>query len=152
MKFSTRKDIAASPAAAFAVISDFDTIADQARAQGATVERLDAATTPATGHWKIGFDFRGKRRVSESRITTYDPPQQLALRSRIEGLVVLLNIEILEVAPDKSRLFYVVELKPETMRAGLVVQSMKLARGTIEKRFEKRIGKLTARIESQARA
>ena len=148
MKFSSRTDIDAAPADVFARLSDFDRIEGMARERGASVERLDDGSAGPTGaRWRIGFDYRGKARVCEAGITSFTPGEQIVARGQLDGLAIFGNVELVEYAPGKTRMHCAVDLKPGSMRARLLVQSMKLAKGTLDKRFAKRVDQVGQRLE-----
>ena len=147
MKFSSRTEIDAPPGDVFDRLSDFDRIEDMGRERDISVERLDDRSGgPESARWRIGFDYRGKSRVCDAEIAAYVPGEQIAARGQLDGLAVLGNIELVQAEPGRTRMFCTIELKPGSMRARLLVQSLKLAKGSLDKRFAKRLDQFGKRI------
>lgn len=149
MKFSSRTEIDAPPQDVFARLSDFDRIEAMARERDVTVERLDDLSNgPSGARWQIVFDYRGKNRTCEADIAAFVQNEQIAARGQMEGLTVFGNVELVEYEAGKTRMFCTVDLKPTTMRARLLVQSLKLAKSALDKRFAKRLTQFGKRIET----
>jgi hypothetical protein len=59
---------------------------------------------------------------------------------------------MMSLAPRRTRMTMAVEVRPKTLAARLVLQSMKLARGRLQRRFDVLGGQLANMIEEQYRA
>lgn len=152
MKISTRKDIAAQPADVFAKLTDFPAHEAQARGADVDVSRLDDGSAPARAAWRVAFDYRGRRRRADMAVVTYDPDQQLAIRGAMDGLMALGNVELMDLGDKGTRVFASVDLKPSTMTARILIQSLKLARGALERRLSRRLDRLAVKVERKPAA
>ncbi|MBJ3762654.1 SRPBCC family protein [Maribius pontilimi] len=150
MKISTRRDVDLPADQVFDAISDFDTFEERARDKGASVARLDDGREgKAQARWRIGFEFRGRRRLAEARVVTYDTDKQLAMKGETDGVDMMFNVELLEVAPNLTRLFVSIDLRPRSITGRLLVQSLKLAKSALTRRLDKRLGKFAKTLEQK---
>ena len=150
MKLSTTSDIAAPRDDVFATLSDLDETAAILRRRGAEVIRLDDEHQgPAAAEWEIGFTFRDQRRNARTRIVTCDPPARIAARADLEGLSGLIAIDLVALDPGRTRLILDLDLRAETFRGRLLLQSLKLARPSLTRRLEAGIETLAARMEAR---
>ena len=149
MKLSTRTEIDATPDKVFGLAADFDRLEAVARERGATVERLDDGRNgPAAARWRITAPIRGQVRSGEIGITAYVPGEQIAAQGALEGLSIFGNMELVEFAAGRTRMFSTLDMKPGSLKARMLVQSLKLARGTLERRLAKRMEKFARRAET----
>ena len=140
MKFSTRSDIEAPIDHVFNELSDFRNFERLAMRRGAKVQRIDRQDVIGPGmSWSAEFPFRGKTRQVQIDLEDYEKPTQLSFAGKSQGLTGYCEIELIELSPKKTRMRLSLDIKPQTLSARLMVQSMKLAKGTIDKRFEARI-------------
>ncbi|MDJ0826480.1 MAG: SRPBCC family protein [Rhodobacter sp.] len=150
MRFSTREDIEAPIEAVFGAVTDFDGFERQALRRGAEVTRQD--TTGKTGvgsEWQVKFAFRGKQRELDARITEFDAPNGYRIDSRTGGLEGVISVDLLQLAPQRTRMQLAVDLNPRTLSARLLVQSLKFAKGTLNKRFSTRVWRFAQGIEDK---
>ncbi|MDO6584039.1 SRPBCC family protein [Salipiger sp. 1_MG-2023] len=153
MDFSTREDIEAPLDRVFALASNFEQLERQVMRHGVEVTRLtpdDIAPTPEGGKsWLASFRFRGKARSAQVDLTRYDPPNTMVYTTTAGGLRTLTTVEFVALSRTRTRIGISVELQPQTLSARLLVQSLKLARGTIEKRFKVAIANYATEIEKR---
>jgi len=148
MKFSTREDIEAPIADVFRAISDFDGFERSALRRGAEVSRTDALTAPGQGMmWKAQFPFRNRTRAADLELVEFDAPNSLALFTTISGLEAILVIDLVEMSRTRTRMHLSLDVKPKTISARLAVQSMRLAKANLTKKFRKRAADFAANIE-----
>ncbi len=148
MKFSTKEDIEAPIDHVFKVITDFDAFERQAMRRGAEVRRLDDLEEKGEGvSWEIAFPFRGKTRQMVVECTEFDPPLRLKFDSRMTGLDGDLVAELVALSRGRTRLSLEIELKPQNLSARLLVQSIKLAKGTLSKRFQIKVAEFAKATE-----
>ncbi|EAR50534.1 hypothetical protein OG2516_09825 [Oceanicola granulosus HTCC2516] len=153
MKFSTREDIEAPIETVFEALSDFSGFERWALRRGARIERLDGGTrTEAGARWQVEFDFRGKRREVTATVSRFEPPEGYRITSVSSGLEGETSVELVALAQDRTRLLFAQELRPTTLAARLMLQSLKLAKGSLEARLDKRIDDLARTIEKRRRA
>ncbi len=140
MQLTTNEDIQAPIEHVFAAIADFDGFTRQALRRGAEVARVDTLTAPGIGMiWETGFDFRGKRRQMRIELTEYDAPNRLCAHSTMPGMTGTLVLDLVALSRQHTRLSIDLQLAPQSLSSRLLVQSLKLARGSLTKRLSKRL-------------
>ena len=143
MKLSGREDIDAPIAKVWSVVTDFDALELLALRRGVEVSRT--GVVPAIS-WKTAFDLRGKRRKVQIRLQRLERPSHLGVSftsSPAEGSGLL---ELIELGPNRTRMTVSVEVKPRTLAARLLLQSLKLARGRVNKRFNQRLAQFARQV------
>ncbi|MDO6668603.1 SRPBCC family protein [Paracoccus sp. 1_MG-2023] len=141
MKFSTRIDRHVPAEQLFDAIGDFDALERTLISRGASVMRIDPAKDPGTAKgWQIGFDWRGRPRMMKLVVTRYDRPEALAMQGRSDALDLTVNATVVALNRAKSRLIFELEVRPRNMKARLMLQTAKLGKAQLDKRFERRIG------------
>jgi carbon monoxide dehydrogenase subunit G len=152
MKLSAREDIDAPIAEVFQRLADFEGWERAAMRRGAEIHRTDALPRPAPGMaWSISFVYRGKPRRLSLTLDEIVAPGKLAFSGRgpnLEGGIVL---DLIEMAPRRTRLMVKLEVRPRTLVARLFIQSLKLGRGKVEARFRARIAQVATEIDGRAR-
>lgn len=153
MKFTTREDVEAPIDQVFEMICDFDTYERAAMRRGAEVRRTDNLTAPGVGMcWKAAFDMRGKRRDIDIEMTSFDGPNQLGVFSRSAGLEGEGQIELLALSRNRTRVSVEFVIKPTNLSARLLVQSLKLAKTSLTKRFKLRAAQYAKSLEDRYKA
>ena len=141
MKFSTRQDTDLSAEALFRAVSNFEDIGRMLTRRGAVVQRLDSLAAPGTGmNWQIGFDWRGRRRDLTVELTRHDPPEAVQLRGQSELFDITIQMTVLPLSRNKSRLIFETDLLPRGMKARLLLQTAKLGKSQLDRKFSKSIG------------
>ncbi|KGJ02143.1 hypothetical protein [Paracoccus sphaerophysae] len=141
MKFSLRQDTDLSAEELFAAISDFARIERMLVRRGADVRRLDPAQEPGAGMaWEIGFDMRGKRRDMRMDVTQFDRPEKIVILGEGESLGLTVEMTVIALTRSKSRMIFEVEAKPRNMRARLMLQTAKLGKAQLDRKFADRVG------------
>jgi len=139
MKFSTNKAVEAPVDFAFDKASDFDALAGRARSYGATVTpRFEGDAVPGAA-WDITFQFRGRDREVFATLTALDAPNHYALQTVMEGLVAETKVALKPLSPTRTQLHVGCTLRANTLTARLLLQSLKLAKGRLSRRFEARV-------------
>ena len=152
MKFSTREDIEVPIDAVFAALSDFNSFERRAMRRGADVQRTDQLAQPGVGMaWDISFKYRGKKRSLAPEVVKFDRPSAMAIVSVTGGLEIVLDIDLVDLSPARTRMAVGLELKPGSLSARLLVQSLKLAKANLTKRFKGAIAEYAAGIERDHR-
>lgn len=150
MKLSTREDIEAPIDHVFAQVSDFEALERSALRRGAEVQRIDALARPGPGMaWDSRFDLRGKRREMRLELTEYDPPNALRFAARSTGAEGEMLVDLVALSRGRTRMAFEIEIRPLTLAARLMVQSLKLAKGNVAKRFEMRVATYARDIEDR---
>lgn len=148
MDFEARRDIAAPATTVYAAMTDFAAFERQALRRGAEVRRIDQANPATVGSgWDVVFMYRGRERRIQMTIAGMDPPHGLSLRGESQGLDFVGNIDLIALSRTQTRLTARLELQPKSLAAKLLVQSLKLARGNLTKRFEGRLDTFARDVE-----
>lgn len=145
MRFTTREDIELPIDDVFAAISDFQGFERAALRRGAEVARLEDGTQG----WTIRFRHRGRQRELVSRIIRLDAPEGLTTEGRVGGLDGTMDLELTALAPYRTRLRVDLNIKPRTLTARLLVQSLRLAKTSLNNRFKSRVRVFARNIESR---
>ncbi len=150
MKLSTREDIAAPIEAVFREISDFDGFERAALRRGAEVVRTDSLTAAGVGMtWRAQFPFRNRERQADLELLDHDVPNGLTLFSRISGVETTVVVELVALSRVRTRMNMSIDLKPKSIPARLMIQSLKLAKTNMTKRFHRRVADFSADIEDR---
>jgi carbon monoxide dehydrogenase subunit G len=152
MKLSAREDIDAPIAVVFDRLADFDGWTRAAMRRGAEVQRRDALPRPGPGmSWALGFLYRGKHRSLALSLDEMVPPERLGFSGHGPNLEGGLSIELIEMAPRRTRMTVKLEVRPRTLVARLFIQSLKLGRGKVEARFRTRVAQAASEIDGRER-
>ncbi|MBD3664719.1 SRPBCC family protein [Sulfitobacter sp. TSTF-M16] len=150
MKFSTREDIEAPVEAVFDMLCDFERFERSAMRRGAEVQRMDDLRVPGVGMtWRAAFNFRGKKRELELEMVTLDRPNEMVLESMSPGLIGQMSFEMMALARNRTRLLVQLELKPLTLSARLLVQSFKLAKTSLTRKYKARVADYAKGMEER---
>lgn len=149
MKLSGREDIDAPIAQVWAAVSDFDAHELLALRRGIEVART--GVMPAVS-WKVAFTLRGKRREMQLRLQKLERPVRVVVGFSSAPAEGSGTLELIELGPHRTRLMVGVEIKPRNLAARLFLQSLKLARGRVNRRFNKRLEQFARLIEARAAA
>ena len=152
MKFVTKEDIDCPIEHVFARAADFTGFERQALRRGADVRRTDRNEKHGLGSgWDVIFKFRGKDRHLRATISDWEPPNGYAVASTTSGIEGVVLVELVPLSRGRTRLSMSIELKPTTLGARIMVQSLKLARGTLQRRFELRVADYASEIVERYR-
>ena len=153
MKFTTREDVEAPIDRVFDMICDFDNYERAAMRRGAEVRRTDNLTESGTGMcWEAAFDMRGKRRDVVIEMKKFDAPNELGVFTESTGLEGIGQIELMALARNRTRVSVEFEIKPTNLSARLLVQSLKLAKTSLTKRFKLRAAQYAKGLEDRYKA
>lgn len=150
MQFSSKEDIEAPIEAVFAALSDFEQFERSSIRRGIEVQRVDDAAPVAPGlAWDAAFDLRGKRRALHLSLTRYDPPEAMEFSSESAGLSGIMTVELVALSPRRTRLKTVLKLSPRTLSARLFLQSLKLAKANLTRRFKAKVAEFAKTVEDR---
>lgn len=151
MKFSTRQDTDLPAEALFAAVSDFPRIERILLRRGASLRREDGNGEPRLGaSWRIGFDWRGKPRAVQLQVTTWEPPERLGFSGLSELFSLSIMATVVPLSPSKSRLIFEAELQPRGMKARLMLQTARLGKTQLDRKFALGIGDFIQKLASGA--
>ncbi|AXC50668.1 SRPBCC family protein [Paracoccus suum] len=138
MQVSTSHDVEMPADALFDAVADFDLLERMMVRRGAQVTRLEPpAGSPMS--WDIAFDWRGRRREMRLHVTSYDRPEKVQMHGTSDSFDVEIRADIVALSRYRSRLVLTIEGKARTIKARLMLQTAKLTRGSIDKKFEARV-------------
>ncbi|RJE81603.1 hypothetical protein [Paracoccus sp. JM45] len=150
MKFSTRIDTDLSAEGLFEAIGDFDALERMLIGRGATVSRIDPSKEPGmTMGWNVGFDWRGKPREMRLAVVKFDRPEQMTMAGRSNALDLTINATVVALSRIKSRLIFEAEIKPRNMKARLMLQTAKLGKSQLDRRFQRRVEEFVSQMRNR---
>ncbi|KIN74027.1 SRPBCC family protein [Sulfitobacter guttiformis] len=150
MKFSTKEDIEAPIADVFEMLCDFETFERSAMRRGADVQRTDTKSQPGVGMgWRGAFNLRGKRRQVDIELITFDKPNEMVFECRSTGLVTMISTELVALSKNRTRIMMSLDIKPLNLSARLLVQSLKLAKTSLTKKFKLRTAEFVKSLEER---
>ena len=151
MKLATREDIDAPIEAVFRELSDFDSFERAILRRGAEVQRTDTLPVPGPGmSWKTNFSFRGRQRGAKIALDEYTPPDRLRASVHSSGFETDLLIDLVAMSKSRTRMNFAIDARPKSVPARLMIQSFKLARHAMLKRFRHRISDFASDLEARA--
>mgnify|MGYP001803324596 CR=1 FL=1 len=150
MKFSAREDIAAPIEQVFASLCDYEGFERQAMRRGAEVQRVDPLTQPGVGmKWQISFTMRGRKRELEIELVQFDVPNEMVFDIRSSGIDGGFSVELLALSRSRTRMAVALDITPLNLSARLLVQSLKLAKSNLSKRFKLRVADYAKWLEDR---
>ncbi|MEO9819090.1 MAG: SRPBCC family protein [Paracoccaceae bacterium] len=150
MKFSSREDIEAPIQDVFDFLCDFDSFERQAMRRGAVVERVDQMCEPGLGMtWDVSFTLRGKKRDVRLTMQDFTSPTFIGLSAKSQGIDGSFEVELIALSRTRTRMAIALEIKPMNLSARLLIQSLKLAKSSLNKRFKLRAAEYAKVIEDQ---
>ncbi len=151
MKLSTREDIEAPISYVYGRISDFAHFERRAMRQGIEVSRRAEGDARVGTIWDIAFAFRGRPRKVQAELTKLDPDQAVEVDSQSDGLTAKTQIELIALSATRTRVLVSFDMRAKTMTARLLLQSLKLAKAKITKRFKARVLDYAENVEDDYR-
>jgi hypothetical protein len=149
MQFSSVQDVNAPLDFVFQQMSDFESYESYGLRTGADVERSDSLTEKAAGMvWDVSGDFRGKRRNLEIELTDYRPDNLLKFFIKSKGVEAVATMEAMALTRKQSRIKVTTLLKPKSISARLILQSAKLAKNSMNRKFNHRFWTYANYIEN----
>ena len=146
MKFSGREDIETAASGVFSQLTDFDTHERAAMRRGIQVDRIDGLSDIEAGMtWSTRVRFRGRSRHMTIELIEIIPDETLVYRLDGSGLAGEFSLDLLALSPRKTRVAVALEFKPKNMTGRLLMQSLRIVKPNLNRRFQTRI-KETARV------
>ncbi|WP_347139619.1 hypothetical protein [Paracoccus sp. SSK6] len=140
MKFSTRIDTNIPASDLFDIAGDFSRSERALVARGVAVRRVDPAQEPGTGlGWVVDFNWRGQRRSVRLDVTRFDRPSHITLEGHSDQFDLSINMTVVALSRVKSRLLFETEVRPRSMRARLLLQTAKLGKSQLDRKYDQRI-------------
>ncbi len=150
MQFKGREDIEAPIDQVFAEITDFKRFERGAMRRGADVQRTDTMAEPGVGMtWQSRFKLRGRMRDLSLRLCELDPPNGIVLGAEATTVEALMRVELVSLSRARTRLSVDLGITPRNLAGRLMIQSMKLAKGNLSKRFNLRLAEYAMDVENR---
>lgn len=139
MQFSSVQDVNAPLDFVFQQMSDFESYEAYGLRTGVDVERKDTLSEKAAGmKWRVEGEMRGKRRKLNIELTEYRPDNLLKFFVKSTGIEATATMEAMALTRKQSRIKVTTVLKPKTISARLILQSAKLAKNSMNRKFNHR--------------
>lgn len=153
MELSTREDIDAPQDWVWSRITDHQAFEKIALRRGAELQRQDRGTGFVAGAaWTLSFHFRGRDRTVEARLAQVTPPDGWTAHLSSAGIDGTVRVELVEMSRSRTRMIVTTEMTARTLSARLMLQSFKLAKAGMLKRFRERIAAFAADLEERYKA
>ncbi|MBI6630331.1 SRPBCC family protein [Pontibaca salina] len=150
MRFSSREDIDASVNRVFRMLADFETYERFAMRRGIEVCRVDPAAPEGVGlAWDVRYHLRGRDRDARLDLVECDPLDGLRVISTSEGVDATMQINLLALSRRRTRMAVSLKLVPTTFSARVFVQSLKVAKSSLSKRFKLKVAEYAKSTEDQ---
>lgn len=151
MKFSTRIDTELSADELFGRVTDFGHLERMLIRRDVSIARIDPAQEPGTGiGWNLSFHWRGKVRRMRLQVTRFDRPERLSILGTSEALETSIDFTVVALSRARSRLIFETDLRPRNMRARLMLQTAKLGKSQLDRRFERRVAEFIEELRQVA--
>ncbi len=152
MKLATKKDIEAPIAKVWAALSDYEAWERSAMRRGVDVERTDKLTKPGPGmSWTSRCADRARTRKADMKLTEMTGPGLLAFTLASDAVDVATKVELIEMSARRTRMHLTAEVKPRSLGARLFLQSLRLARAKVDRKFDAKVGQLALELETRAK-
>lgn len=150
MKLSKREDISAPVGGVYRALIDYPVYERAALRRDIAVTRLDdRAEFGPDMTWQITIGFRGRPHDVTLRVAEVTEGSRIRLAADSGGLMADVVIELLTVSQGRTRMVVGTDLRAVTMSSKLLLQSLKLAKGSLDKRFAKRVTDFARDIEAR---
>jgi hypothetical protein len=135
VNFSTSVEVDASAEATFAAFADFPRYVRLAEARGARVEILPAPVFA----WRALFTWNGAARDLRGEVTRFDPPRGFAARMAAGNIEGTVEVEVARLDAARSRVRVAMEWRAVTLSGRILLQSLRLVKGSLDDRFAARV-------------
>jgi hypothetical protein len=135
VKFSTQVDVEAPAADTFAAFADFSRYVRLAEARGARVEVLPARHFA----WRARFDWNGAARDLKGEVTRLEAPLGFTAAMAAQLVEGVLEVGVTPLGAARSRVGVAMEWRPLTLPGRLLLQSLRLVKGSLDDRFAARV-------------
>ncbi|MEO0379994.1 MAG: SRPBCC family protein [Pseudomonadota bacterium] len=150
MKFSAREDISAPIERVFAALCEFEAFERMAMRRGAELRRIDQVRQPGVGMcWSVTYAMRGRTRAFDLELVEFDAPNQMVFAAKSSGIDAKFTVDLLALSRNKTRLSVALDMTPLNLSARLLIQSLKLAKSNLSKRFKDRVAEYAKNLEDR---
>lgn len=150
MQFKGSEDIEAPVESVFADITDFARFERSAMRRGAEVQRTDKLMEPGVGmSWRARFKLRGRMRELDLQLTECDPPNGISVVVQATTMEAVFRVDLVSLSRVRTRLSVELTVVPRKLAGRLMIQSMKLAKRNLTKRFRLRLADYAMDVEER---
>lgn len=147
MRFAAKEEIQAPIEAVFAALSDFAGFERLAMSKGAEIRRTDTRSTVGAGMtWDMKFRLRGRARQIAAKLEAHEPPTGMRLTGRSPNLDLVAVVTLVALSRQRTRISVELDVTPRTLPARILIQSARLGKGTLTRRFEARVSRFAHHI------
>ncbi|WP_299722633.1 SRPBCC family protein [uncultured Tateyamaria sp.] len=140
MKFSAREDISGPIEQVFDALCDFEAFERLAMRRGAELQRVDSIAQPGVGmQWRVKYRMRGRKREFDLALIEFDRPNQMVFDAKSSGIEAKFSVDLLALSRSRTRMAVALDMTPLNLSARLLIQSLKLAKSNLSKRFKDRV-------------
>lgn len=151
MKLSTREDIEAPIGYVYKRVSDFAAFERRALRQGIEVSCRAEGAPQVGAKWDIAFSFRGRARKVVAELTKLDYEQAIEIESQSDGLTALTQVDLVALSATRTRVLVAFDMRAKTLTARVLLQSLKIAKTKMTKRFKARVLEYAEAVEDDYR-
>lgn len=150
MKFSTKEDLEIPIEETFALLSDFESFERAGLRHGAEISRSDNMTVPGVGMgWRVRATLRNKVRDISVELVEFDQPNQMTFEAQSQAMRASFLVELVALSRNRTRMRIELDVRPTTLSARLLMQSAKLARNTLNRRYKNRVAHFAVDLEDR---
>ena len=150
MKFSAQEEIDLPAAEVFSRLSDADRFEDRVREKGGKIVRSPEQGFGVGTTWDALVSIRGKKRKLTMKMVEMTPNESMVFTGGTSGMDLSVVFDTTALTPQRTRMKLQVDAKPKTLAARLLIQSAKLAKGRIDKRFKSRFSEFAQAMTGQS--
>ncbi|ARO14038.1 hypothetical protein BVG79_00686 [Ketogulonicigenium robustum] len=153
MQFVVNDHVAVGPQTLFDHISDVALLEQMVKRGGASIHRTDGGSGATVGaSWMIGVPFRGRTQDVSMKLVEVQAPRLMRIAFASGGVEGEISLVLTPAEGAGTDTVFTMEMGANSLIGRLLLQSLKLARGTISNRIRKRVGNYLHLAEARARA
>ncbi|GHA44476.1 hypothetical protein GCM10008927_06660 [Amylibacter ulvae] len=150
MELKTKRTVQAPIDLVFQEFTNFVWFESVALSRGLNIERTDAMVDIQTGiSWHLSGRIRGKQRDVDIAVTQFIPQKSTGFRCESKALDSQIDINFTPDGPARTKVKITIAPTAKNISARLMLQSVKLAQKTIEKRISSRMKDFCTTIEEK---
>lgn len=153
MRLVESADIDGSALDVFGALTDLHHFERLSLRHGVILHRLDGTGNLRPGaEWRIEFPFRGRLRELTSRVDALDDPRQMVLSGKSSGFQYRATLSLTALSRTTTRLWADLEVRPKSLAARILLQTLKLGRSRLRSRFAARLGALAELLQHRIKS
>ena len=149
MKLEFREDIAAPKARVLEAVTDMERFERTLRDWGVAVERSGEGPLAPGAVWTAHPEWQGRRFDLTATLLTLGE-DGWTTECHAAGLIGLIVCDLVELGPSRTRLYLGVETRATSIGGRVLLGSLTLAQGGIERRVGERLSRFAQSIGGEA--